>query len=97
MCMFKLLDQPGHKEVDMTQLATITARETSTPGDGAPITATKGRVKMDLAPDSATLRWEAAEDVAGLTAVTCTHYEQHVKNGKITPGATKTTDPAAKT
>ena len=97
MCMFKLLDQPGHKEVDMTQLATITGLETFTPGDGAPITITKGRVEMDLAPDSATLSWEAAEDVAGLTSFTCTQSEQYVKNGKIAPGATKTTDPTAKT
>lgn len=69
----------------MTQFATITGLVTYTPGDGAPITIPKGRVEVDLAPDSATLSWEAAEDVAGLTAIPRTQFEQYVKDGKITP------------
>ena len=49
----------------MTQFATITGHVTYTPGDGAPITIPRGRVEVDLNADSATLSWQAAEDVAG--------------------------------
>ena len=68
----------------MAQFATITGLVTYTPGDGAPLTIPKGRVEVDLAADSATLSWEAAEDVAGLTAIPRTQFEQYVKDGKIT-------------
>lgn len=69
----------------MTQFATITGHVTYTPGDGAPILIPRGRVEVDLNPDSATLRWQAAEDVAGLTAIPRTQYDKYVLDGKITP------------
>ena len=69
----------------MTQFATITGHVTYTPGDGAPLTIPKGRVEVTLDPDSATLSWQAAEDVAGLTAIPRTQYDKYVLDGKITP------------
>lgn len=69
----------------MTQFATITGHVTYTPGDGAPILIPRGRVEVDLNPDSATLSWQAAEDVAGLTAIPRTQYDKYVLDGKITP------------
>ncbi|MBP6559795.1 MAG: hypothetical protein KA212_05845 [Burkholderiaceae bacterium] len=69
----------------MTQFATITGHVTYTPGDGAPITIPRGRVEVDLNADSATLSWQAAEDVAGLTAIPRIQYDKYVQDGKITP------------
>ena len=69
----------------MTQFATITGHVTYTPGDGAPILIPRGRVEVDLNPDSATLSWQAAEDVAGLTAIPRIQYDKYVQDGKITP------------
>ena len=69
----------------MTQFATITGHVTFTPGDGAPITIPKGRrVEVDLMPDSATLSWEAAEDVAGLAAIPRMQFDRYIQDGKIT-------------
>ena len=69
----------------MTQFATITGHVTYTPGDGAPITIPRGRGEVDLNADSATLSWQAAEDVAGLTAIPRIQYDKYVQDGKITP------------
>ena len=68
----------------MPQFAQITGLVTYTPGDGAPIEIPKGRVEVDLAPDSATLSWEAAEGVVGLTAIPRTQFDAYVRDGKIT-------------
>ena len=69
----------------MTQFATITGHVTYTPGDGAPITIPRGRVEVDLNAHSATLSSQAAEDVAGLTAIPRIQYDKYVQDGKITP------------
>ena len=69
----------------MTQFATITGHVACTPGDGGPITIPRGRVEVDLNADSATLSWQAAEDVAGLTAIPRIQYDKYVQDGKITP------------
>ena len=68
----------------MPQFAQITGLVTYTPGDGAPIEIPKGRVEVDLAPDSATLSWEAAKGVVGLTAIPRTQFDAYVRDGKIT-------------
>ena len=68
----------------MPQFAQITGLVTYTPGDGAPIEIPKGRLEVDLAPDSATLSWEAAKGVVGLTAIPRTQFDDYVRDGKIT-------------
>lgn len=68
----------------MTQFAMITGDVTFTPGDGAPIEIPRGRVEIDLAPDSATLSWEAAEGIAGLAAIPRLQFDDYVRDGKIT-------------
>jgi len=68
----------------MSQFAMITGDVTYTPGDGAPIEIPRVRVEVELAPDSATLSWEAAEGVAGLTAIPRTQFDDYVRDGKIT-------------
>ena len=72
----------------MPQFAQIIGLVTYTPGDGAPIEIPKGRVEVDLAPDSATLSWEAAKGVVGLTAIPRTQFDDYVRDGKITMTAT---------
>ena len=68
----------------MPQFANIIGLVTYTPGDGVPIEIPMGRVEVDLAPDSATLSWEAAEGVVGLTAIPRTQFDDYVRDGKIT-------------
>ena len=68
----------------MPQFAQITGLVTYTPGDGAPIEIPQGRIEVDLAPDSATLSWEAAKGVVGLTAIPRTQFDDYVRDGKIT-------------
>ena len=68
----------------MPQFAMVTGDVTYTPGDGAPIEIPRVRVEVVLAPDSATLSWEAGEGVAGLTAIPRTQFDDYVKGGKIT-------------
>lgn len=68
----------------MPQFAMVTGDVTYTPGDGAPIEIPRVRVEVVLAPDSATLSWEAGEGVAGLTAIPRTQFDDYVKDGKIT-------------
>jgi len=67
----------------MPQFAQIIGLVTYTPGDGAPIEIPRGRVEVDLAPDSATLSWEAAEGVVGLTAIPRTQFDDYLRDGKI--------------
>jgi hypothetical protein len=72
------------KEIPMPQFAMITGDVTYTPGDGQPIEIPRVRIEVELAPDSATLSWEAAEGVAGLTAIPRTQFDDYVREGKIT-------------
>ena len=75
------------KENTMSQFAMITGNVTYTPGDGVPIEIPRVRVEVELAPDSATLSWEAAEGVAGLTAIPRIQFDDYVRDGKITMAA----------
>lgn len=68
----------------MSQFAMITGHVTYTPGDGVPIEIPRGRVEVELAPDSATLSWEAAEGIAGVTAIPRIQFDDYVRDGKIT-------------
>lgn len=68
----------------MPQFANITGLVTFTPGDGVPIEIPIGRVEVDLAPDSATLSWDARDGVAGLTAIPREQFDDYVRDGKIT-------------
>lgn len=68
----------------MTQHAAVKSHVTYTPGDGAPLLIPKGRVEVDLAPDSATLSWTADNGAAGLTAIPLTQFKDYVHNKKIT-------------
>ncbi len=71
----------------MPQFAMITGDVTYTPGDGAPIGIPRGPVEIDLAPDSATLSWDAGDGVAGLTAIPRIQFDDYVKKGQITLNA----------
>lgn len=72
----------------MPQFATIKGSVTYTPGDGVPIPIPVGtRVEIELAPDSATLSWEAEKGVVGLTAIPRMQYDEYVEDGKIVLGA----------
>ena len=68
----------------MPQFAMITGDVTYTPGDGAPIEIPRVRVEVALAPDSATLSWEAAPGIVGSTAIPRTQFDDYVRDGKIT-------------
>ena len=67
----------------MPQFATITGDVTYTPGDGMPIPIPRGRIEVGLAPDSATLSWEAQAGVLGVTAIPRTTFDDHVREGRI--------------
>jgi hypothetical protein len=67
----------------MSQFATITGKVTYTPGDGMPLEIPLGRVEIDLAPDSATLSWEADKGVTGVTAIPRMTYDEYVQSGAI--------------
>jgi hypothetical protein len=68
----------------MSQFAMITGEVTYTPGDGVPIEIPLGRVEVELAPDSATLGWEAAKGVVGAAAIPRIQFDDYVRDGKIT-------------
>ena len=72
------------QELNMSQFATVTGPVTFTPGDGAPIKIPKGRIEVDLAPDSATLSWEAAPGIPGVAAIPLTQFKDYVRDGLIT-------------
>lgn len=72
------------QEINMSQFATVTGPVTFTPGDGAPIKIPKGRIEVDLAPDSATLSWEAAPGIPGVAAIPLTQFKDYVRDGLIT-------------
>jgi hypothetical protein len=67
----------------MSQYATIVGEVTYTPGDGMPIPVPLGRVEVALAPDSATLSWEAARGVTGVAAIPRLSFDEHVRDGRI--------------
>ena len=67
----------------MSQIAMITGDVTYTPGDGVPIEIPKVRVEVALAADSATLSWEDAPGILGLTAIPRTQFDDYVSDGKI--------------
>ena len=68
----------------MTQFATIKGKVSYSPGDGVPLVIPEGTiVEIVLAPDSATLSWEAEKDVLGLTAIPRMQYDEYVEAGKI--------------
>ena len=71
----------------MPQFATVKGHVTYTPGDGPPIPIPNGRIEVELAPDSATLSWEADKGVVGLTAIPRMQYDEYVEDGKIVPEA----------
>ena len=68
----------------MSQFATVSGTVTFTPGDGVPIEIPAGRVEVELAEDSATLSWEAAPGIPGLTAIPRIQFDDYVDEGKIT-------------
>jgi hypothetical protein len=68
----------------MPQFAMIADEVTYTPGDGAPIEIPRGRVEVELAPDSATLSWESEDGVASVTAIPLVQFNDYVRDGKIT-------------
>jgi hypothetical protein len=68
----------------MKRFANITGHVTYTPGDGVPLEIPEGRIEVNLAPDSATLSWEAAENTTGLTAIPLAEFDRYVSEGKIT-------------
>lgn len=68
----------------MAQFATITGLVTYRPGDGAPMEIPEGRVEVALAPDSATLSWEAAKGIPAVTAIPRSQFDDYVREGKIT-------------
>lgn len=57
------------------------------PGDGAPIEIPMGLVEVTLAPDSATLSWDAGDGVAGLTAIPKIQFDDYLSKGLITLSA----------
>lgn len=68
----------------MSQFATVSGTVTFTPGDGVPIEIPPGRVEVELAEDSATLSWEAAPGIPGVTAIPRIQFDDYVNEGKIT-------------
>ena len=68
----------------MPQFAMITGYVTYTPGDGVPIEIPQVRVEVNLAPDSATLSWEADKGITGLTAIPRIQFDDYLRDGKIT-------------
>ena len=68
----------------MPKFATITGKVTYTPGDGVPIEIPAVRIEVALADDSATLSWEAAEGIPGVTAIPRIQFDDYVRDGKIT-------------
>lgn len=68
----------------MTQHVTVTGCVTYRPGDGAPIEIPDGPMEVELSADSATLSWEAAPGIPGLTAIPLTQFNDYVKEGLIT-------------
>lgn len=69
----------------MPQFATVTGLVTYVAGDGPLLEIPKGQIEVDLAPDSATLSWEQADGVTGVTAIPRTTYDDYVRDGAITP------------
>lgn len=69
----------------MPQFAKITGDVTYTPGDGTPIQIPRDvRVEVALEPDSATLSWDAGDNVRAVTAIPRIQFDDYVSEGKIT-------------
>ena len=79
--------QPAAEPV--AQPGMITGCVTYRPGDGAPIEIPVGPVEVTLAPDSATLSWDAGDGVAGLTAIPKIQFDDYVSKGLIKMTAPK--------
>ncbi len=73
----------------IAQAGMIAGCVTYRPGDGAPIEIPRGPVEVTLAPDSATLSWDAGDGVAGLTAIPKIQFDDYLSKGLITLGAAK--------
>ena len=71
------------------QEGTIKGCVTYRPGDGAPIEIPIGPVEVTLAPDSATLSWDAGDGVAGLTAMPKIQFDDYLSKGLITLPSTQ--------
>jgi len=71
----------------MPAFATVTGHVTYMPGDGIALKIPKGRIEVDLAPDSAILSWEQADGVVGSAAIPRSQYDEYVEGGQIEPGA----------
>ncbi|HSV57492.1 MAG TPA: hypothetical protein VLJ19_01235 [Variovorax sp.] len=67
----------------MPQFAMVIGDVTYTPGDGVPIVIPPVRLEVVLAPDSATLSWEAAQGVGGVAAIPRTQFDDYLRDGKI--------------
>lgn len=67
----------------MSQFANVTGLVHYAAGDGPLLEIPKGQIEIDLAPDSATLSWEAADGVVGLAAIPRTTFEEYLQDGKI--------------
>ncbi len=67
----------------MPQFATVTGNVSYLPGDGTPLEIPKGRVEVNLSHDSATLSWEQAKGVTGVTAIPRMLFDEYVQDGKI--------------
>lgn len=67
----------------MSQFATVIGHVTYMPGDGTPLEIPKGRIEVELAPDSATVSWEQADGVVGLTAMPRQQFDDYVAEGSI--------------
>lgn len=67
----------------MSQFATVTGHVTYMPGDGTPIKIPKGRIEVELAPDSAIISWQQEEGVVGSAAIPRTQFDEYVAGGKI--------------
>ena len=67
----------------MSQFATVTGHVTYMPGDGTPLVIPEGRIEVALADDSATVSWEQADGVVGLTAMPRQQFDDYVLAGVI--------------
>lgn len=70
------------------QAGMIVGHVTYRPGDGAPIVIPIGPVEVTLAPDSATLSWDAGDGAAGLTAMPKIQFDDYLSKGLMTLAAT---------
>jgi hypothetical protein len=70
----------------MTQQATIRGEVCFRAGDGPLVPIPDGAVEMELADDSVTFSWIAADGTHESAAIPRDEYERYRKEGKIRPG-----------